>query len=137
MVPVTAGVILDDRGRVLLAQRPGREGESGQWEFPGGKLRDGETPEQCLRRELKEELGMSVEVGDVFHVVHHPYPEGSILLVAYLCRFRGRRIRLLEHMAYRWLDPTETPTMDLMEADRPIAMKLVERFTATKEASGD
>lgn len=81
---VTAGVIRRD-DTVLIARRESGP-LAGQWEFPGGKLEPGESPEACLARELQEELGLEVEVGDIFTVVYHEYPGGPVLLLAYTCR---------------------------------------------------
>ena len=81
---VTAGVIRSD-DTVLIARRESGP-LAGRWEFPGGKLEPGESPEACLARELQEELGLEVQVGDIFAVVYHEYPSGPILLLAYACR---------------------------------------------------
>lgn len=124
MVPVAAAILMDGHGRVLLTQRPERGANARKWEFPGGKLREGESPEECLRRELGEELGIQVEVGEIFQVVSHGYTWGSILLLAYLCRWTGGEIRLSEHMACQWTEIHRVPEFDLADADRPIAEKL-------------
>lgn len=81
---VTAGVIYEDDA-VLIARRTAGALE-GLWEFPGGKLERGESPEECLARELREELGLNVEIEDIFRVVYHVYPHGPVLLLAYRCR---------------------------------------------------
>jgi len=124
LVPVTAGIIRDHSGRVLLTQRPDKGHNALKWEFPGGKLRDDESPEVCLGREIQEELGIRVEVGEIFHVVHHRYRERSIILLAYNCRWEGGDIRLLEHKAYQWVEPPRLLSFDLAEADRHIAKKV-------------
>lgn len=108
----------------MLTQRPERGANARKWEFPGGKLLEGESPEECLRRELAEELGIQVEVGDVFHVVSHGYAGGSILLLAYICRWTGGEIRLSEHMACQWTEIRRVPEFDLAGADRLIAERL-------------
>jgi 8-oxo-dGTP diphosphatase len=127
MVPVTAAIIQDERGRVLLAQRPAQDRHPLKWEFPGGKLQDRESPEACLRRELEEELGIQVEVGEVFHVVNHAYRDRSILLLAYICRWKGGKIHLREHKAHEWVEPERLLEFDLTEADLPVARKLSDR----------
>lgn len=83
---VTAGVIRRD-DTVLIARRESGP-LAGRWEFPGGKLEPGESPEACLARELREELGIEVEVGEIFAVTYHEYPDGPVLLLAYTCRLR-------------------------------------------------
>jgi|YNPNPStandDraft_1061719.scaffolds.fasta_scaffold01500_8 8-oxo-dGTP diphosphatase len=132
MLPVTAAILVDALGRVLLARRPERGANASKWEFPGGKLREGESPEDCLRRELQEELGIEVEVGEVFHVVNHPYAWGSVLLLAYLCRWRGGEIRLTEHSACQWAQMDRLVQFDLSEADRAIAEKLSRRAVSLR-----
>ncbi len=127
MVVVTAAILQDERGRVLLAQRPAEDRHPLKWEFPGGKLHDGESPEACLQRELEEELGIRVEVGEVFHVVNHPYSDCSVLLLAYLCLWRSEEIRLREHVACQWVEPLRLLELDMTEADLPVARKLRER----------
>lgn len=84
---VTAGV-LRSGDSVLIARRSSGP-LAGLWEFPGGKLEPAESPEACLARELREELGLEVEVGDIFAVVYHPYPGRPVLLLAYSCRLCG------------------------------------------------
>jgi|Deesub1362A_J573_1020465.scaffolds.fasta_scaffold00366_27 8-oxo-dGTP diphosphatase len=126
--PVTAGIILDGEGRILLAQRPQGDALSLKWEFPGGKIRYEETPEACLERELLEELGIRVRVLDIFHAVIHRYPDRAILLLAYWCHWNGGEIRLRFHRAHRWVEPMELLEMPLAEADLPIARKLKERL---------
>lgn len=81
---VTAGVVYKDDA-VLIARRTAGALE-GLWEFPGGKLERGESPEECLTRELREELGLNVEIEDIFRVVYHVYAHGPVLLLAYRCR---------------------------------------------------
>ena len=85
-VIVTAGVILQEE-KVLVAQR--REGgpHGLLWEFPGGKVKEGEEPREALRRELKEELDIDVEVGKIFEAVYHLYPNYPILLLVYHCSY--------------------------------------------------
>ncbi len=127
VLPVTAGLVLDEEGRVLVAQRPAEGALSLKWEFPGGKLRAGESPEQCLRRELLEELGIDVAVEEVFHIVHHEYAGRAVLLMAYRCRWRSGEIRLREHADFRWVPPKRLQELDLAGADVPIARKLMDR----------
>ena len=132
MVVVTAAILQDEWGRVLLAQRPAKDRHPLKWEFPGGKLQDGESPEACLQRELEEELGIRVDVGEVFHVVKHPYPDRSILLLAYLCLWKSEEIRLREHVAYQWVEPARLLEFDMTEADLPVARKLRERSVGSR-----
>lgn len=127
-IPVTAGVVIDGQGKVLVAQRQGSHGPS-KWEFPGGKLKIGESPEECLERELWEELGIKAEVGEVIHVIHEPLGEGEwLLLIAYLCHWKHGSPELREHKELKWVEPKELLEMDLLDADRKVAAKFLERL---------
>ena len=86
---VTAGLIRDDKERLLIAQRPMDGLLGGLWEFPGGKVDAGETLVDCLKRELREELAIEVDVGETFTVVHHGFTHFKITLHAFDCRYRG------------------------------------------------
>lgn len=124
-VIVTAAVITDGE-RVVLTQRKEGASQGLKWEFPGGKVEEGEDPEDCIVREIKEELDIDIEVLDIFKAVMHRYGERNILLLAYLCRHTGgvpapvgcRRISLVP--VGRLME------FDLAAADVPIAAKLQE-----------
>lgn len=125
---VTAGVIRRDDA-VLIARR--QSGPlAGLWEFPGGKLEPGESPEECLARELREELDLDVEVGDIFCVVYHRYPGRPVLLLAYSCRTTGDSGYDLTAAACReqapslWVRVADLHRYAFAPADRPIAAKL-------------
>ncbi|MDA8233283.1 MAG: (deoxy)nucleoside triphosphate pyrophosphohydrolase [Clostridia bacterium] len=127
IIVVTAGVIC--RGeKILLAQRVQGDPLGGLWEFPGGKIIPGESPEDCLVREIREELEMDIEVGEIFQVVSHVYPGGKhILLLAYLCRhLRGEGIAR-ECQDFRWVTPGQLMDFPMPEADWPIRDKLMGR----------
>ena len=83
MAVVTAALIRDDR-KILIAKRGGGKKFGKQWEFPGGKLNRGETPEACLRREIREELNLEIQVDEHFCTVHHQYPEFKIELMGWV-----------------------------------------------------
>ncbi len=134
IVPVLAGVIFNPQGKVLLTRRHPRLSNGGRWEFPGGKLRPGEQPRDCLRRELQEELGIEVTVYDPVDVVTHGYEHQCIVLIAYRCRYLGGDIRLIDHDRYLWVDPGEVLQFELSAADVPIARKLVQE---TARPDGD
>ncbi|HWJ02431.1 MAG TPA: (deoxy)nucleoside triphosphate pyrophosphohydrolase [Verrucomicrobiae bacterium] len=125
-VVVCAAVIIKEN-RVLIAQRrPG--GQQGLlWEFPGGKLIPGETPPQCLVREIREELKMLIRVGEVIQVVSHCYTqETQILLLAYLCEHLEGEGETLECEDFRWVYPSELKDYELAAADLPVVAKLLE-----------
>ncbi|HPT83746.1 MAG TPA: (deoxy)nucleoside triphosphate pyrophosphohydrolase [Limnochordia bacterium] len=123
-LPVIAAII--QRGdEVLLCQRKGGA-LSGKWEFPGGKLENGETPEQCLVREIEEELGIQIEVEQIYQAVHAHYDHGDFLIVAYLAKQVGGEVTLRVHSAYAWVPVAQLDEYDLAEANVPIAKSLKE-----------
>lgn len=118
-IVVTAAVVVRE-GKLLLTRR--REGDhlGGTWEFPGGKLHDGESPPQGLRRELAEELGVEAEVGDPFRFAWWEYPEKKVLLLFYRCRIVAGEPRPLECAAVGWFDEGEIGALPMPPADRGI-----------------
>jgi len=120
---VTAGV-MTNQGKVLIAQRKEDAARGLLWEFPGGKLREGEEPREALRRELREELGIEVEVGTIFEVVFHVYPEHPILLLAYRCRIEKGRPQPLGCREVRLVPSKELVKLPMAQADVPIRKAL-------------
>jgi 8-oxo-dGTP diphosphatase len=116
-LPVTCGIIERD-GRVLCTRRSETMSLPLKWEFPGGKIHEGELPEECLRRELFEELGLEAAVGRPLCPVTHAYPNLSITLYPFLCRIApDATVTLHEHDRAVWLEPGELPSLDWAEAD--------------------
>ncbi len=115
VVLVAAGVI-QEAGRVLVSKRLAGTHLAGLWEFPGGKVEDGEAPEAALVRELREELGIEVRVDSVMDVVFHAYPEKSVLLIFYRCTRLAGEPRDLEVAGHRWV-----PLADLRDEEFPPA----------------
>ena len=126
-VPVVAAVIRRADGRVLLAQRLPGGPHGGLWEFPGGKVEAGETPEQALAREIHEELGVAVVVGKHLLTVEHVYPHIKIRLMAYVCSLPDGAPRPLHCQDLRWASPTQLTERPMPAADLPIA----EHFSAS------
>lgn len=119
-VPVAAAIIVE-QGRVLVTRRgPGR-GMAGFWEFPGGKIEAGETPQACIVRELAEELAIESEAGGVLAESIHAFSGGAIRLIAIAVRRLSDRLALSEHDAYRWVTAAELGALPLAPADIPIA----------------
>lgn len=95
------------------------------WEFPGGKMENGETPEQALARELKEELAIDVDVGGFLCTVEHDYPEFHLTMHCYFCTIAGGKSpELLEHEAARWLGPGELDSVNWLPADVKVVAAL-------------
>ena len=114
---VVAGVVWDAHGRVLLTQRPLEGLLGGLWEFPGGKVEEGETLAEALKRELGEELGIDVEVGAPVAVVDHAYSHFRITLHAFHCRHLGGTPQPLSVADFRWVYPQEIRSFPLSRAD--------------------
>ncbi|MCH4156666.1 MAG: (deoxy)nucleoside triphosphate pyrophosphohydrolase [Muribaculaceae bacterium] len=116
---VVAGVVKRD-GKVLCMQR----GESRyeyttlKWEFPGGKIEAGETPQDALKRELMEEMEYKVEPVERLVKVEHEYSDFCITLDVWLCRAESDEFEMKEHKDYRWLEPNELASLDFAEADK-------------------
>jgi mutator protein MutT len=116
---VVAGVIVKNR-RILLARRLPGGAHGGLWELPGGKVEEGEKPEEALRRELREELGIAVRVhGPVLETLH-AYPHRTIRLAAYWCRIAAGEPRPLECAEIAWVFPAEMDPYPMPEADEPL-----------------
>ncbi len=120
---VTAAII-EERGRVFVARRgPGRH-LAGKWEFPGGKVEPGETPEQALARELAEELGIACEIGELLCTAVYEGAEPGLELLAFRVRRGAGAIELREHVEARWVAPGKLAGMDLPESDRLVVERL-------------
>ena len=128
-VHVVAAVIRDGAGRVLLARRPPGGPHAGLWEFPGGKVEPGETPEAALAREILEELGVVVAVGARVAAVDHDYSHLSIRLCAYRCRVVRGEPRGADGQPVAWVRPRDLPAWPLPEADVPVAVRLAREAT--------
>jgi len=123
IVLVAACALVDVDGRVLLAKRPAGKQLAGLWEFPGGKVEPGETPEQCLIRELNEELGIRVAHACLapFVFASHGYDSFHLLMPLFLCRRWEGLVTAREHEALAWVKPTEFDAYPMPPADAPIA----------------
>lgn len=119
MIEVAAAIIEDGNGRILIARRAKGKSQEGMWEFPGGKLEPGESPEACLRRELLEEMGIEIEPYAYFGINEHDYGTVKIRLIAYKARFVSGEIQLTDHDAYRWVSPEEFGEYTFAPADVP------------------
>ncbi len=120
MTEVVCGVLEDGAGRVLACRRPTGGHLGGFWEFPGGKVEVGETPEAALLRELREELAVDVEVGEALVPVAWDYGRGPIRLIPFRCRIiRGEPV-LLEHTECRWCGREEAAELAWAPADGPV-----------------
>jgi 8-oxo-dGTP diphosphatase len=136
MIKVAVGIILQNgaasgSGRVLLCQRTQTARYALKWEFPGGKLENNEPLEECLRRELREELGIAAEVGTLFHHQHFVYPDsGSFDVFYYFVKsFTGEIVNKV-FARWQWVPLTELHQYDILEGNRDVIRRLAEHFGA-------
>jgi len=115
-----ACAIIERGGKVLCTQRSETMSLPLKWEFPGGKINEGESPEECLKRELAEELGIEVSIGAPLSVSTYRYPTFSVTLYPFICKIISGEIVLHEHAAMSWLSPEELQNLDWAEADGPV-----------------
>lgn len=124
MIRVAAAVI-EHEGRILIARRRPGEHLAGKWEFPGGKIEPGETAEECLRRELREEFSIETEIGEFLASRAHRYPEKVIELLAYRTRYLSGEFVLACHDRIEWIAPCDCPAYEFAEADHFIVDHLM------------
>ena len=120
MIEVAAGLILDEGGRLLACRRPEGKHLGGKWEFPGGKVEDGESPAAALVRELKEELGVTVDIGQALTPVVWDYGRGPIRLHPFVCRIVAGELHPHEHEEIRWCEKDDLGELDWAAADVPV-----------------
>lgn len=123
-VCVAAAVIIED-GKIFATQR-GYGAYKDGWEFPGGKIEAGETAEQALVREIREELDTEIEVGKLLAGVEYDYPEFHLSMQCFLCRIKSGSLTLREHEAARWLTGENLDSVEWLPADKAVTEKLKE-----------
>ncbi|WP_321392659.1 (deoxy)nucleoside triphosphate pyrophosphohydrolase [uncultured Desulfuromusa sp.] len=127
-VHVCAAVVFHQQ-KILLTLRPEDKKLGGYWEFPGGKIEKGESPQLALQRELREELDIEVGVGALLETVHHSYEWGDVKILAYTCTWKSGTIKHLEVADHSWVAPENLLDYDILTADRPIIRKLQEQYS--------
>ena len=125
-VEVVAGVIFC-ADQILCVQRPQNKLHyiSEKFEFPGGKVEEGETKEEALHRELSEELNLSIKIKSFFLTVVHPYPDFELTMHSFICEVDSKELTLNEHIDQKWLKINELNQLDWAAADIPIVDKLI------------
>ena len=123
MIPVVAALIVRD-GRLLIARRPEGKHMAGRWEFPGGKLEKGESPEEAIDREIREELAAEIRAGRVYQAIAYSYPEKDVLLLFYAASVVSGEPRPVEEAEIRWITLEELDEYTFA----PVDAMLVERL---------
>lgn len=120
-IDVVAAVIVDDKDRILITQRGVAMDFSGKWEFPGGKIKEGEKAEDALKREIKEELFLDIDVQKTLLKWVYIYPFAEVNFIAFKSKIIGGELTLLEHMAFKWIDNvTDLKDLDWVPADKEL-----------------
>lgn len=135
MLQVTAAILWDN-DRVMIARRKPGIKYAGFWEFPGGKVEHGESPESCLVRELAEEFSITVGIKNFFAENIHAYPDRTVQLLAFTVRWEDGAMVLADHDRLAWVAPTQLYDYDMLPADRPLVEKLVKKVKEDRNESG-
>lgn len=120
MIRVSCAIIINPFDQVLVTQRSPLMPLPLKWEFPGGKIEENETAEDCLIREIREELNIEIEITGNLSPNDHQYPDKLIRLIPFICRQKDGEIVLKEHADYKWLDVKDLLDLDWAEADLPV-----------------
>lgn len=136
MIEVVAALIWDGN-RFLICQRPEHKARGLLWEYVGGKVEAGETKQEALVRECKEELDVTITVGDIFMDVVHEYPDITVHLTLFHAQIVSGEIRLLEHNAVAWITPDEIPNYAFCPADKEINERIAAEYSNTFLHTGD
>ena len=123
VIEVSAGLIFRD-GKLLITRRHTEAHLGGLWEFPGGKREPHETFEQCLVRELREELGIEIEVGEVMESLTHSYPEKTVHLKFFRCRWKRNEPQALDCLGFKWVGAEELERYSFPAADARLLQRL-------------
>ena len=123
-IEVVAAIIHDDNGRIFATQRGYGDFKDG-WEFPGGKMEPGESPEEALVREIQEELSTTISVDKFLCTVEYDYAAFHLTMHCFLCHIESGSLILKEHEASRWLTKNELDSVDWLPADREVVEKLI------------
>ena len=129
-ITTVAGVIKKQNGEILCTLRDQGKYEyvSFKWEFPGGKIEQGETNHQALSRELMEELEIDVKIGDFFYQVEHDYPDFHLSMAVYECELLSTEIKQNVHKGMKWLAPKDMMSLDWAQADVPVAQAIFDKY---------
>ncbi|HUS87160.1 MAG TPA: (deoxy)nucleoside triphosphate pyrophosphohydrolase [Bacteroidales bacterium] len=132
MINVTCALIRNDDDNILVVQRGEKTDHPFKWEFPGGKLKEGESEEDCIIREVGEELSLDIVICDRLQEVRYDYGYKKVRLIPFICDTLIDLPLLSEHVDFRWVHPDELKKIDLSEADVPVAQNYLRKFSANR-----
>lgn len=129
-ITTVAGVITNEKGEVLCTLRDKGKYDyvSYKWEFPGGKIEQGETNEQALTRELQEELEIDVKINNFFYQVEHNYPDFHLSMAVYECKLLSKDMKINVHKGIKWLATKDIMSLDWAQADIPVAELIAKKY---------
>lgn len=123
-----AAAVIENNAMILIAQRPEDSHMGLKWEFPGGKIEPGEDVTGCLKREIKEELDLTIEVGREITIVEHHYQDKTVILHCHWCRYLAGDAKAVDCHSFKWVSIGEMEQYDFADADRPVVRLLTEDF---------
>lgn len=133
MIQVTCALLIL-KGKVLVTQNNELSDHPFQWEFPGGKIKLGETEEACIIREIKEELELDIEVIEAMIPLEHDYGFKKIKLIPFVCSIVGGSLKLNNHISKKWMDISDLPKIDFSDADKRL-ISFTENFALLEKYS--
>ena len=128
MVTEVVAALIWDNDKFMICQRPAHKKRGLLWEFVGGKVEPGESLQEALIRECKEELDVTLQVGEVFMEVLHEYPDITVRLILFHATIAQGQPKMLEHNDIRWILPSEIPNYDFCPADTEILKKIMDEY---------
>jgi len=127
-IEVAVGVLFNEEGQVLIGQRTVKDNYYQKWEFPGGKLETGETPQQALVREFDEEIGILINQSEDLMLLEHDYPDREVRLHVQVIKGYSGEISAMEGQALKWIDLTELSNIDFLSGNASIVEKLILKY---------
>jgi len=124
-IKVTCAIIFQD-GKVLAALRSRQMTQSWNWEFPGGKIDEEESAEQCIKREIQEELDVMINIDMRLTPIVHTYPDNTIELIPFVCSILSGEVKAVEHEKVCWFTPEQLPSLNWAAADEPVLKEFLE-----------
>ena len=119
MIKVTCAIIFK-QNKLLITQLDENSDHSYYWEFPGGKIENGESEEECIIREIQEELNIQIEIRKIMFPVHHNYGFKEIELIPFLCEIKSGNIELKDHADYKWIELQDLKDVEFIDADKKL-----------------